>query len=73
MDFKYAGKWRLEVTPASEVTETRFLHVLQASDTGVAMPFKATLRQEGDDDIVTVAGRELRFKRTGKVGFRMAK
>ena len=73
MNFKYAGNWRLEVTPAAAGTETRFLHVLQAADTGVAAPAKATLRQEGDEDIVTVAGRELRFKRTGKVGFRMAK
>lgn len=71
--FKYAGNWRLEVTPAAAGTETRFLHVLQAADTGVATPARATLRQVGDEDVVTVAGRELRFKRTGKVGFRMSK
>ena len=69
--YDYAGNWRIEVSPADKVTETRFCHVLQASDTGVATPVKAELIRDGEEDVVKVAGKTLRFRRSGKVGFRM--
>ena len=70
-DYQYAGNWRMEASPSENVAETRFCHVLQASDTGVATPVKAELIRDGEEDVVKVAGKTLRFRRTGKVGFRM--
>ena len=69
--YSYAGNWRLEVSPATDGETTRFCHVLQASDTGVAAPVPAKLIRSGEEDVVKVAGRTLRFRRTGKIGFRM--
>ena len=71
IQFRYAGNWRLEVSPAEPTDTVRFCHVLQAADTGTETPQAAAVRAEGEEDVVTVAGWELRFRRTGAVGLRL--
>ena len=66
--FQYAGNWRIETAQAKPEKAARFLQVLQAADTSVAKPFPAKVRAEGEYDVVTVNGYELKFRRTGEVG-----
>lgn len=68
LQYLYAGNWRLETAPGEPTDKVRFCHVLQAADTGTVRPVAATVRSEGDEDVVSVNGWELRFRRDGKVG-----
>lgn len=68
LQYLYAGNWRLETAPGGPTDKVRFCHVLQAADTGTVRPVAATVRSEGDEDVVSVNGWELRFRRDGKVG-----
>ena len=73
VQFRYAGNWRMEVSSPENLAESRFCHVLQASDTGVSAPLKAELLREGEEDVVCIGDWKLYFRRTGKVGFRIEK
>ena len=67
-NYQYAGNWRLETSPAKAENEARFLHVLQAADTGVAQPVPAKVQQLDQFDQVSVNGYTLRFRRHGAIG-----
>ena len=66
--YQYAGSWRLETAPAKAANEARFLHVLQAADTGVPQPVPAKVQQLDQFDQVSVNGYTLRFRRNGEIG-----
>ncbi len=72
-NYQYAGNWRLETTPAKADTVTRFLHVLQAADTGVAKPVPAKVQRLEEWDQVTVNGFTLQFRRHGEPGLILQK
>ena len=77
----YFGNWRIEVSPAEQTAQTRFLNVLTAADTGRTRPVSAVRIQDGDRDGVElmIPGGELDgrtgtfkvtclFNRVGEVG-----
>ena len=69
----YLGNWRIEVTAREQKPETRFLHVLTATDTSVERPIAARFVKDGLHDGVELTmpdGSHLTFmfNRTGEPG-----
>lgn len=69
----YYGQWRLEISDNSPVKESRFLHLLQAADTGIPDMVESELLETADSIGVKFtdhAGQdwEVQFNRTGPVG-----
>lgn len=69
----WAGRYRLEVSPAQNAEKARFLHLLQAADKGVkAMTASRLVTTETQDGVVftTADGTEctVMFRRDGNIG-----
>ena len=52
--YQLAGKWRLEVAPPTPAAKATFLHLLQATDTGVSAMIPAKLEQTAAEDILSL-------------------
>ncbi len=71
IEYLYAGKWRLEVTTAQETAQTRFLHILECTNTDDSTPEQTELKQSAEEDIVIVDDYEFHFRRDGEVGLKV--